>query len=383
MRNLKISVLVAVLIGGCAFKNPGTPKLHTKIEKQWARSTLLKEDAGYRHTHRMSPLLAGSLVIQGNAQDGITAFDKKSGHRKWSFPVAAGVESGAEFFDDNVYFGANDGKVYALRANDGKLLWSSAMRFEGLGAPHLQGDSLYILSGNGVLYSLNLQTGEKQWTYSRKDTSNLSIRAASQPQSDGNRLYVGFSDGYLVAIDLQKGTLIWETQINENKKFKDVDAQPVVDGQKVYVPSYEGAFYALNATDGRVEWMTPGGGYQRATVLKDQIFVSSTLGEIQAIDKKSGKIEWTKPVTHGIPTGLVNYRGYLIYGESEGDLVVIDSSGTEELGRFSPGRGLLATPTLDPESGDLYFISNNANLFAVRISRKSESESWEWEKHAP
>ncbi len=63
---------------------------------------------------------------------------------------------------------------------------------------------------------------------------------------------IGFSDGALVALNRSSGAVVWEANLNRNKRFRDVDATPVVDGDNVYASSYDGALYALSRVDGRI-----------------------------------------------------------------------------------------------------------------------------------
>jgi len=74
------------------------------------------------------------------------------------------------------------------------------------------------------------------------------------------------------------------------------------------------------------------------------------------------------------------YRGLVAYGESEGALRVVDALKGEFVGEFHPGRGIMAKPTLDPQSGEVYFVSVDANLYALKLTWRSPQETWPWEK---
>ncbi len=106
---------------------------------------------------------------------------------------------------------------------------------------------VYVLAGNNVFYALDAATGRQIWLYSRQDTSQFSIRGGSQAALRNGTLYVGFSDGSLVALNAKSGSVVWELQLNRNKRFRDVDATPVLDGDQIYVASYDDKLYCVSA----------------------------------------------------------------------------------------------------------------------------------------
>lgn len=53
----------------------------------------------------------------------VTALDSTTGQQAWSFTAGARVDSPPTVEEGRVYFGANDGWIYCLRATDGELIW--------------------------------------------------------------------------------------------------------------------------------------------------------------------------------------------------------------------------------------------------------------------
>ena len=82
--------------------------------------------------------------------------------------------------------------------------------------------------------------------------------------------------------------------------------------------------------------------------------------------------------SRGIPTQPILYKGLLLFGESEGAFTVADANSGAILGRFFPGDGLVSRPSIQDSSGEAYFISNGANLFAMKIAYKKASEKLPW-----
>lgn len=349
------------------------------IEKRWARSTLEGEYLAGRRIHRFAPIVTDKLVIAANSIDGVVAYDRDSARMRWRFDIKDGVEGGAILADDMLYFGAGDGQMYAVNPENGAVLWTYPLKAEGLARPYVNGGTLYILGGNNVAHALNAKTGKLNWIYNRREASNLSVRGGAQPVVAGDLVLIGFSDGALVGLNKSSGSLVWEANLNRNKRFRDVDATTVVDGDTVYASSYDGSLYALNRTDGKILWNVDEGGYEEVLVSGNTLYYSGTSGKTMALDKASGKVLWSKENRGGIATAPVLYRNVLIVGEMSGAMRFLDARNGEEIGDFAPGRGVNSKATVDAKKGEVYFMSHDANLFALRVKWRKHARDWPWE----
>lgn len=349
------------------------------VEKRWARSTLESEYLAGRRMHRFQPIVTDKLVIGANSIDGVSAYDRRTGWQKWRFDIKDGVEGGALLAEGVLYFGAGDGQLYAVQPETGAVIWTYPLKAEGLARPYVHAGTLYVLGGNNVAHALNAKTGKLVWIYNRREASNLSVRGGAQPVVAGDLVLIGFSDGALVALNKTSGSLIWETNLNRNKRFRDVDAATVVDGEHIFASSYDGSLYALNRVDGKILWNVDDGGYEEVLVSGNTLYFSSTTGKTMALDKTSGKILWSKDNRGGIATAPVLYRNVLIVGEMDGALRFLDARNGEQLGEFAPGRGVTSKVAVDQKKGEVYFMSHDANLFALRVNWRKGARDWPWE----
>jgi outer membrane protein assembly factor BamB len=376
MRKIFAAVLLGFLAGCTTVKS--VPNQFV-VEKRWVRGTIDREYLGARRIHRFSPILTEKLVIIGNAVDGLVAYDRNSAHTRWRMEIKDGVEGGAQLVEDILFFGAGDGQLYSVQSDTGKVIWSYPLKAEGLAKPLIRGGVVYVLSGNNVCHALNARTGKLLWTYNRREASNLSVRGGSQPALAGDLVLVGFSDGALVALNKSSGSIVWEINLNKNKRFKDVDATPVIDGETIYISSYDGALYSVNRADGRINWQIDDGGYEEVLLSGNTLFFSSSTGKTIALDKGSGKILWSRDNPRGIATAPILYKGVLVVGEMDGALRFLDARSGDLLDEFAPGRGVTSRSTVDPTSGEVYFMSADANLFALKVAWKKHAKEWPWE----
>lgn len=359
-----------------------------QTQKVWVRDTLITETLKFRKMNRFSPLIIDKvtekvvnkatesktghgktekLLIQGNAMDAITAYDLESGKIEWRIPIRNGVETSAVHAGGKLFFGANDGQFYAVEAISGKVLWTYPVKQEVLSEPLVHDDVVYFLSGANTLYALAADTGKSVWLYNRQDPSQLSVRGGSKPAIRGNTLYVGFSDGTLIAFATSNGSIKWEKKLNKNKKFRDLDSAPLVDEEFLYVLGYDDAVYCLRSASGEMVWKTNFGGYGSILKQGDRIFLASTSEEFVALNAESGKKIWSIPTKEGIATGASLLRGLVVFGDSLGEVHFVEPGSGRKVGSFHPGSGVHAAPTSEETSGMLYFISNEANLYALKV----------------
>lgn len=358
---------------GCTTLNSGLEKWSSlnnskreyEVKAAWIRRTTEKDNLGFRKINRMTPVLAGDLVIQGNGLDGIVAYSRDNGQERWRLSIENGAEPSATLIRDRLFVGASDGNFYSIEASTGKVQWTFNTKSENLAAPLLADGIVYFLAGNSVFYALDAATGHQVWLYSRQDTSQFSIRGGSQAALSNGTLYVGFSDGSVVALNAKTGSSLWEVQLNRNKRFRDIDATPVVDNGQIYVAGYDDKLYCISADKGEVVWRIDGGGYSGVTVVGDKLIYPTTNGEVQALNKASGDKLWSYKLKDGIATQVVTYKGVLVFGESQGALRFLDANAGAEVGSFEPGRGILSSPQVDEKAGRVYFISGEANLYAI------------------
>jgi outer membrane protein assembly factor BamB len=381
---LFLFALLTMMTISCASLSNKDPRRELTLENSWSRSTLNKDFLGFRRLHRMAPLILDDKIIQGNAIDGIATFNRKTGSEIWRLNLRNGVEGGAQVAGDKLYFGSSDGLFYCVNVADGKVLWTFQAKAETLAAPTIDGGTVYFETGVDTVYALDAVTGKQIWFYNRQVTTSLSIRGSTKPTVTADSVYVGFSDGFIVSLKRRDGSLQWERKVGRGNRFKDVDATPVIDGTTLYVASFDGTLYALKMESGDIVWSVDQGAYVPVTLgqdrFSDRLYYSTAGSAILVLDKHTGKLLKSIPVQHGIPTQVSIYKGFIVYGESEGSLIVADQESGAVAAHFDPGHGLVARPTVLEPSGEAYFISNGANLYGMKLSLTRHADRLPWEK---
>jgi outer membrane protein assembly factor BamB len=89
--------------------------------------------------------------------------------------------------------GSGDGKLYALKAADGKLVWSYLTGGEVASSPAIANGTVIFGSYDGKLYALDAQVGALKWSYATGD------KLVSSPAVANGAVYVGSYDHMVYA----------------------------------------------------------------------------------------------------------------------------------------------------------------------------------------
>lgn len=349
------------------------------VRKVWVRDPLSTPNNEYRKINRSTPVLVGSTLLSFNSIEGLVAWDRESGRELWRLKITNGVEGDVASFKDRIYFGASDGLFYAVNARTGAVVWTSPTRSEVISEPLFDGEAgvVYVLSASNTVHAFEADSGKPLWVYNRQDASAFAIRGGTKPALYRGVLYVGFNDGSLAALNSKSGQVIWDVQLNKNKKFKDIDASPLIDGDRLYVAGFDDRLYCLSTERGEILWRQEGGGYTNFLLQGQRLYYATSTGELRALDKENGQTLWTVPVSDGIATTPVFYKGLLVYGESRGELKFVDAASGKWVAGFEPGRGVFGTPLVDEKNDRVYFVSNESNVYALEAKWKN-SAAFPW-----
>jgi len=87
----------------------------------------------------------------------------------------------------------------------------------------IYGETVFIGSSEGKLFSLNRKTGTKGWEYIAKGTIH------STPAAGNGIVCFGCSDGYFYALNISDGSLKWKYYIGNS-----INSSPAISGTNVY-----------------------------------------------------------------------------------------------------------------------------------------------------
>jgi len=293
---------------------------------------------------RLAPAVAYGKVFAASRDGIVVAMDQETGKKIWeqdfanyenySFKkamlwysnraVSAKISGGLSVAYQTVYFGTEDGYVYALEEATGELKWKVGVKGEVISAPAIDAGVVLVNTTSGHLIALNPENGEQKWV-TEADVPPLTLRGVSAPAADSGGALIGTPSGKLKVSILETGMVAWETQIaspsgaTELERIVDIDVKPLVFGGNVFVVSYNGTLSAVELRTGQVIWTREYASYRNISIDGNRLFVVDHSSNIYAIDRRSGVELWSnvglkdRNITSATPHG-----SYVVVGDMYG-----------------------------------------------------------------
>lgn len=273
--------------------------------------------------------------------------------------------------EERVYFGADNGAMWALHQKDGSVAWKfqtfpGAGRKRILSSPALHEGTLFFGSYDGNFYALDARTGAKRWIYFDADWVGSSPCVAQ----DLGLVFVGLEFGLwnkhggLVALDVRTGEKKWWYQVDTH-----VHSSPAYSKKRnmVVVGSMNGDVFAFRADTGRLLWQ-----YKESMDVKGGLAFDEEHGlvifgswdmAIHFLDAETGTPVRSLPTYKQIYSNPVVRDGRLYMGLLDKRIVCVDTKSAELIWQHQTQSRVFATPVLLGSS--LYCGSNDGRLYEL------------------
>ena len=159
--------------------------------------------------------------------------------------------------------------------------------------PVLDGDTLFVASGQGGVQAVDAQTGRVRWS-----TSVEPIVSGGVGVGEG-LVAVGTRDGQLRVFDAESGELQWTARVGS-----EVLAPPRIDQGVVATRTGDGAVFAFDAGSGDRRWLYSRSvptlsvrGHSAPVFVRNGLVAAFDNGRISALDLESGSRAWEATVS--------------------------------------------------------------------------------------
>ena len=175
------------------------------------------------------------------------------------------------------------------------LAWRAPTQGDVISSPVVAGATVYVGSGDGHLYALDLATGARRWAF------DAGSPVASSPAVSGGMVFAAARDGSIFAVDARTGARRWRITTGPDRPLPwghesgdhYISSPTYVDGT-VVVGAGDGGVYALDGATGRRKWRAATEGRVRSSpaVANGRVFVGSNDGRVYCFDLASGTERW-------------------------------------------------------------------------------------------
>lgn len=208
-----------------------------------------------------------------------------------------------------VFFGGNNGAVWALDRASGELLWRRTL----IAGYPVQGEALSYAAGLVLapiwgLEALDAETGEVVWSFFGPDGA-AAVRTAV---TAGDTVFTASAYGWASAVDVRTGEAYWSVDLEESVWPPAVSADLVIYGTRSWQHPEErrgalgaGHVVALRRRDGSEAWRFPlpdstgfpgsGGAISGGVVWEDRVIVGGKNAWVYALRLEDGSLIWKAP----------------------------------------------------------------------------------------
>jgi outer membrane protein assembly factor BamB len=303
---------------------------------------------------------------------------------QWRFLTDGGVVSSPAVVGDRVYIGSGDGHLYALELRTGARLWSFFAGSPIASSPTVA-RGLVIFGGyDGQFFAVDARTGAAKW---RVSTGPLvpfpwghesGDRYTSSPTIVNDVAFFGAGDGYVYAVDVATGKQKWR-----GKTDGRIRTSPAVANGLVFVSSFDGRVYAFDFATGKERWRydtegvslnSANYGFDRRSIQSSPavsdgvVFVGARDGFVYAIGAADGKLRWRYDHKISWINSSPAVAGGVVYdGSSDAQFVqALDAASGKELWRTNVGSIAWSSPAV---AGDQLYIGDGAGRLHIMDRR--------------
>jgi outer membrane protein assembly factor BamB len=272
----------------------------------------------------------------------------------WTFTTGDQVQSSPVYYNGIVYFGSDDGKVYAVDALMGEEIWNFSTGNLVLSTPAIHDGTLYIGSSDGYLYVLDAATGSEKWNF-RIEGEFGEIK--SSPVIEHNLVFFGATDFNIYAVNLTSHDAEWTFETGG-----EIWASPSVSWPYLYVGALDATLYCLWAANGTQAWNYTStsweGIYTSSPVWNDMVFFGEGMdGEgLHALNATTGELIWVLGDIGPMYGSPAVHRG-VVY-----------------IPAWGPPSMLYAVPVVDPSPGD-HMITKDEVYWSFQIDDEQGGSS--------
>ena len=362
---------------------------HAALDGGLGRVWSVDIGAGNDRRHRIAsaPVVAGGRVFAMDARSHVTALST-DGRVLWRADLTPPGERNADVTGGGLAVGGGRlfattgfGTIVALDPETGSEIWVQKTD-AGVSAPPAYRDGIvYAVARNDQGWAVRAGDGRVLWTIAGTPSPSGFLGGAA-PAVTERLVLLPFASDVLVAALRRGGVQVWAAGVAGRRagrvyaEFGDITGDPVVADGVVYVGTQAGRTVALDLAGGGRLWTIEEGAYSPVWVAGASVFLVSDQGELLRVDRESGAVIWRAGLPYfkrenprrrlAVHTnyGPVLAGGRLMVVSDDGLLRAFNPENGAPLGTLGLGGGAAADPVV--AGGTLYVLTGDGRLSAFR-----------------
>ena len=316
------------------------------------------------------PAFSSQSIFFADSDGNIKSMNLRTGEIQWQKKFGS-LSSGVAAGFGVLVVADSSGNVYSLDQENVSVLWKTNVKGEVLAPAAIDTKYIVIKTGSGELLAIDKSNGEIIWSY-RSKLPSLTIRGSSSPVIDDSQVYVSFDNGRLGVFELSSGFPVWDGAISyvrgssELENLIDSDSNPVVKDGLVYTTNYQGNFNIFDIAQKRSVWQAESSSFHSPLLIKGLIVLVEASSNLISYVNQTLENSWSsEEYLNRDLSNLESFSGYLIVGDFEGYVHIIDPLNGKTIARKKiskkPIKRILS------RSKNFYAVDESFNLYSLSI----------------
>ena len=195
--------------------------------------------------------------------------------------------------EENLLVTDSIAKYYSVNINTGEVNWSKNNTYPFNSEIKKNKKRIFVVDYKNILRCYNINDGSECWNLPTEDSftrsnSNFSLIIVNDMIIFSNSL------GDITGVDIESGLIAWQlpTQsssiINETYNFKI--SKLVSDGESIFFSNNKNEFYSIDLKTGTMNWINEINSNLTPITIGDLIFTVSNEGFLYVVEKNKGNI---------------------------------------------------------------------------------------------
>lgn len=286
----------------------------------------------------------GGVTVGDNALYFVTgyghfgALNLGDGSEIWVTDIGVPMRGAPTYADGRVFGVTQDNHIFALNSADGEIIWDEVGIAENAGlagnsSPAVIGDTVIVSYSSGEVYAMRVENGRVLWTDTLNRQGRLAAIASLRDIDghpviyDGN-VYLISHSGRMVAVNLRTGVRLWEQNIGSQHT-------PWLTGEYIYVVTPDSEVICMTRREGRIRWITQLERFQDPDIRKetvhwhgpvvagDRVIVTSSHGYAVTLSPYTGEVTGGMDLPDDASMGPIVSNGTLYFMVEDGEIIAM------------------------------------------------------------
>ena len=203
--------------------------------------------------------------------------------------------------NNSVIAADNLGYVYSLNINTKKINWANNFGIPFRSEIKIIKDQIFLSNQDNILYSIDSQTGKKNWQL-LTETTNLNSSFKNSIVANNKSLFYLNSSGKLYSINHLNKKINWISSFSESmsdNKFGFFDGQPITLYNEKLILSSFNQIHLIDYLTGKTIWSRSIKNTIKPLVINEQIFLITKNRFLVSLNF-NGKVNWSRNINQMI-----------------------------------------------------------------------------------